>query len=195
MSDTNFGGTFVVHKTKPTISLASGSPIGVAIPGYGEVLRFNVAADSRGFVGLEEVVFQVTSSDNAESGWNTCANLNNGYAWRLVDVTDPSFGLERDLAYYTTLGEPCYDHPTDPLGFVVMSLEEVVGAGETKTYSLRADTTGASSIANDAFRVDITRGADNALGRDILWTDDNYANGIDGMFIRNLPVIGGTLVF
>jgi len=78
---------------------------------------------------------------------------------------------------------------------VVMSLEEVVGAGETKTYSLRADTTGASSIANDAFRVDITRGADNALGRDILWTDDNYANGIDGMFIRNLPVIGGTLVF
>lgn len=195
LSDDNFGGTFTIRKTKPTFYLASGSPLGSTIPSYGEVLRFNVAADARGFVGLEEVVFQVTSSDNAESGWNSCESFGTDLNWHLVDITDPSLNLEQGFAFYSALGEPCYDHPNDPLGFVVMSLSEEISAGETKTYSLRADTYGASSVFNDLLRTDITRGADNALGRDILWSDDNYADGIDGELIRNLPVVGGTLVF
>lgn len=208
----------VVRKTKPTFSLASGSPSGAGIPGFSEVFRFNVAADSRGFVTFEKVVFQVSTSD-ADGDFNLCddgvgdTNLEDATKWELYDLDDPSTKLD-DAADWTFLdtgegvAEDC--DPTVALAYAVLDFEgsattgdEEIGAGETKTYVLKVDTTGASASDDDSIRIDIpdeaTVDGDNAfLGGDdeaVQWDDDSEGTNASGDLVKNLPVTGGSIQY
>lgn len=190
---------FVVRKTKPTITLASGSPSGASVPGFGEVLRFNVAADARGFVGVSSLTFHVSSSDNVGSGWNSCSSLGRTDAWSLRKFfNDSSSELAGGMEFYSTSGEPCDTGPSATLGYVVLHLDAVeVSAGDTVTFALRGDTIGASSSADDFIRIDIpSQDQVDAYGLSpIRWDDDVWASRVDGWFIRDLPVNDRWLFF
>lgn len=210
-SDLDYGiaaNKMVVRKTKPTINLASGSPSGASIPGLGEVLRFNVAADSRGFVTLNQVTFKVTSSATT-TGWEQCdggSDIGAASKWEVYDMSDSSEKLDDDAdwSFVESDGSAC--EATDKLAFAVLSFDggatpaEEIGAGETRTYIVRVDTTGASSSSDDSIRIDIPDQSEvDALATPldaIQWEDDNEdTTDIDGTYIKNLPVTGGTLVY
>jgi len=86
---------------------------------------------------------------------------------------------------------------------------EEIGAGDTKTYVLRLDTTG--MVTDDSIRIDIPdEGETDGLTAptDALnWEDDNETPTtgttcdigsdpcIDGSLVKNLPVTGGTIVY
>lgn len=196
------------RKTKPTISLASGSPSGAAVPGLSEIFRFNVAADSRGSVTLSEILFKLTSTDNGATLWNDCGTgtRDAATAWEFYDLDDPSEKLDdaTDWTFLDNAGGACAG--VDVLTYVELNLEtsathpaEEIGAGETKTYVVRFDSTGASSADDDSIRLDIpdeteTSGLGTANDA-IEWDDDVEALNIDGTLIKNLPVTGGSLVF
>lgn len=204
-----------VRKTKPTISLASGSPSGAAIAGLIEVLRFNVTADSRGDVTVNELTFEVSSTDNASSTWNTCAaaDLQDADIY-LYDSTDMATDLasDADVLMTDSDGTACTTG-----GSVVKYINidfttpEVVSAGATVTYVLKINvlnTTSPSAVQDDSLRVDLPDevAIDAATTTDydvIAWSDSNTSGtdddddggSIDGEFIKNLPVIGGSLLF
>jgi hypothetical protein len=203
----------VVRKTKPTISLASGSPSGAGIPGSSEVFRFNVAADSRGFVTLKTVVFDVSTSD-ADNDFNFCEDLGSATKWEFYDLDDSSTKLD-DNGDWTFLDDGVSDAAEDcdageVLEFAVLDFEgsattgtEEIGAGETKTYVLKVDTTGASASDDDSIRIDISDeatvdGSDAFAGSNdssIQWDDDSEGDDANGEFVKNLPVTGGSIQY
>src|SRR4029078_7790232 len=74
---TDFGANIganemTLRKTKPTITVASGSPSGTRTPGNIEALRINVSADSRGFVTLDGILFNVNTSVAGAGTWADC---------------------------------------------------------------------------------------------------------------------------
>ncbi|OGL66585.1 hypothetical protein A2856_02790 [Candidatus Uhrbacteria bacterium RIFCSPHIGHO2_01_FULL_63_20] len=201
------GNRMTIRKTKPTISLASGSPSGAGVPGLNEVFRFNVAADSRGFVTLDSVLFKMTSSG---SGWNRCNNLNDTTRWEFYDIDDPSEKLDDGSAsglpdsdwLFDDGGNArgCFGDATLKYANLVLNNNEAtpseeIGAGETKTYVVRMDTTGAS--ADDAIRLDIADQAEASLvGMNaITWDDDFEGQDIGGALVKNLPITGGLITY
>ncbi len=209
----------VVRKTKPTFSLASGSPSGAGIPGNSEVFRFNVAADSRGFVTFEKVVFQVSTSDS-DGDFNLCdndggdTNLEDATKWEVYDLDDSSTKLD-DAADWTFLDSGASDAAEDcdaaaALAFAVLDFEgsattgdEEIGAGETKTYVVKVDTTGASASDDDSIRLDIPDEAtvdasDAFVGANdeaVQWDDDSEGTDASGDLVKNLPVTGGSIQY
>jgi hypothetical protein len=210
--------THTLRKTKPTLSLASGSPSGAGVPGFDEVLRFNVSADSRGFVTMDQFLFNVNVADSGGPTWSACDTLGDASKWTFYDADDSSTELDDngDWDFADTDNDGSCDNG-ESLDFAALNLgqggaqgSEEIGAGETKTYVLEADTTGASTSADDSIRIDIPREstADNsgvadgsgggtaAAGNDaIVWDDDVEADDIDGDRIDNLPVRGGTIIY
>lgn len=209
-----------VRKTRPTFTLHAASPSGASVPGLNEVLRFNVSADSRGFVGLDEMLFKVVTSDSDGSGWNHCGSgagaqhFAEPALFNFYDAADPSNELDDDGDWTFLLadGDDCADD-TEDLAYALLDMEgsattpaEEIGAGETKTYVLEVDsgvnasTAQASTDPSDSIRVSIpsqsTAAGLTSTARDaISWDDDVEADDIDGEFIKNLPLNGGTLVF
>ncbi len=206
----------VMRKTKPTLSLASGSPSGAGIPGNSEVFRFNVAADSRGFVTLEKVIFKVASSD-ADNDFNLCSNLGDATKWEVYDLDDSSTKLD-DSGDWTFLDSGASDAAQDcdagnPIAYAAFDLEgsattgtEEIGAGETKTYVVKVDTTGASSTDDDSIRLDIIDedeadtgdafdATDDGDGQAIRWNDDAEGSNATGDLVKNLPVTGGSIQY
>jgi hypothetical protein len=216
----------VARKTKPTISLASGSPSGASVPGLSEVFRFNVSADSRGYVALNAITFKVTSTDGGAGDWNICSALGSATKWEFYDNADPSTKLDDATDWFfldnTTDDDACT--AAQDLKYAILDLAtsattpvEEIGAGETKTYVLRIDTTGASSTDDDSIRIDIideteadglvedcvAGGAPDCASYDdddndlqaIAWDDDVEADNVNGDFVKNLPVTGGTIVY
>lgn len=209
----------VIRKTKPTFSLASGSPSGAGIPGYSEVFRFNVAADSRGYVTLDKVVFDLSTSD-ANGSFNLCddgvgdTNIEDATKWEFYDYDDSTTKLD-DAADWTFLDGGVGDAAEDcdaaaALEFAVLDLNgsattgpEEIGAGETKTYVLKLDTTGAVASEDDSVRVDIQDEAtidasDAFAGGDdetVQWDDDSEGTNADGTLLKNLPVTGGSIQY
>lgn len=197
----------VVRKTKPTFSLASGSPSGAGVAGNSEVFRFNVAADSRGYVTLELVLFQVnTSNDATADDWLDCdaADLGVATKWEVYDLDDSSTKID-DAADWTFLesdGSAC--ELNDDLAWAELDFEgsatnptEEIGAGETKTYVVKVDTTGASAANDDSIRLDIPDDATAvAVALEALrWNDDEEGTNATGEFVKNLPVTGGTIQY
>lgn len=203
------GNAMVVRATKPTFTVASGTPTGSGIPGLSEVLRFNVSADSHGDVELEQVLFKIMTQDYGGTGWNNCGDGTNKVfgdhaRWTLYDKDDLSTPIsdEGDWSLLTSSGEAC-GQLTEPVGLAVLNLSAdlatdiiSVPAGSTKTYILKLDTTGASAADDDSIRVEIVNetGAD-ATGHDAILWSDTYATDIDGSFVKNLPVTGGTIMY
>jgi hypothetical protein len=166
--------TFVVRETKPTVSLASGSPSGAKIPGLDEVLRFTVAAASNEDVVLSEMVFQLSTTDNNGEGstddqpdWNECEtdqdgstnNINSaGADFAFYDYSDLATPLDgaSDWTMLSSALAACTSTQAD-VRFVHLQLATKVkiSAGTTKTFSLWFDSTGASAANDDSLRVDI----------------------------------------
>ncbi|MBI4435691.1 hypothetical protein HY630_03395 [Candidatus Uhrbacteria bacterium] len=185
----------VVRETKPTITLASGSPSGSGVPGLAEVFRFTVSAAAGEDVILKTLTFKLTSTDNnGDSGtagiaseWNTCrTSATSGQLdatdFSLFDTADPSTPQEAgdsDWAILAATGAACGDNAAT-LGFVRLTFtagsEEVVAAGTTKTYSLKVDTTGASAANDDSFRVDMVGEPIVALASFLSVSDLNENN-------------------
>ena len=203
------GNTMTLYKTKPTISLASGSPSGSGIPGLNEIFRFNVAADSRGYVIVNEFTFKVNSQDIATSGWNDCDAADWGVAteWALYDSADVSteLGENADWLFYSD-ADSATCVANEALVWVKLDLEanadngDEIAAGSTITYILKADTTGASPANDDSLRIDIDTEANILAGvaasaDAIEWEDDSNTAGIDGTLVKNLPVNGGTIIY
>ncbi|OGL66781.1 hypothetical protein A2856_03380 [Candidatus Uhrbacteria bacterium RIFCSPHIGHO2_01_FULL_63_20] len=198
------GQQMTIRKTKPTISLASGSPSGAGVPGLSEVMRFNVAADSRGYVTLHHIAFKMTATDT-DGTWTTCDQLADPTKWELFDIDDPSVKLDGDdgWEFFGADGNVCAGDT--PLKYAVFSYyidvgqnSVEIGAGETDTYVLRVDTTGASAANDDSIRISIPDetemfAATNQVA--ILWEDDVTGALAFGNLINDLPVTGGTIVY
>lgn len=194
------GNPMTIRKTKPTINLASGNLDRTEIPGPVDALKFTVAADSRGAVKLNAVTFKVSSTDNrgTPNGWNLCGDadgvLDDATTWDLFDSTSPSTALDDNEDWFfldsVTADDACT--ATQKINYVVLDLAngtqdvEEIAAGTTKTYIVRADTTGASSADDDTFRLDIVDQAIadglnedcvNGAGEECYSYDSNDANG------------------
>jgi hypothetical protein len=197
------GQTMTVRKTKPTVTLAAGSPSGAGIPGLNEVLRFTVAADANSDVVLQAVTIKVTSTDNAGHSWNVGGDADGVIdlvaSWKLYDSSDLNTAVGT-VALYDTDGAALAD--TKTVGFArVSALAKTIAAGTSKTYVLKVDTTGASSSQDDSVRFDVSQegGAGGALGalKEFNWdeTSSGSVTDIDGTLIKNLPVNGGTIIY
>ena len=188
-----------LHKTKPTLSLASGSPSGSGVAGDSEVFRFNVAADSRGYVTLNDILFKVVTSESG-SAFNACGSLDEDSKFTLYDADDSSTKLDvGGWSFYESNGDAC---GAGTLAYADLDLTaaagaEEIGAGETKTYVLKVDTLGASASDDDAIRIEIPD-QDEASAADlnsIDWEDDTDTTSFYGDLVKNLPVTGGTIQY
>lgn len=195
-----------LRKSKPTLSLASGSPSGAGVAGDSEVFRFNVAADSRGSVTLNTVLFKVVTSDvdGGVDSFTDCDILGDEAMFAFYDADDSSEKLDDagDWSFADASGAGCASD--ESVVWAQLDLAqggdngaEEIGAGETKTYVLKVDTLGASASDDDAIRIEIPE-QDDAAGildeEAINWSDDEDAS-IDGDLIKTLPVTGGTIQY
>lgn len=194
---------FELRKTKPTLSKASGSPSGSSIASLDEVLRFNIAADSHGFVTVNELTFKMVSTDGDTSAWNTCDGGDITTAdFSLYNYDDLSEELEDDDAEWTLFdaaGANCGAGNVITYVNIDLTTPVEIGAGTTETFSLYVDTTGASSADDDSVRFDVPRQSEldtAATGVDsINWDDDTQGTDVDGALVKTLPITGGTLVY
>ncbi len=210
IDDYELGNTMEIRKTRPTVSLASGSPSGAGIPGLGEVFRFNVSADSRGYVTIDEFTFAMTATDNGGSNWNVCDDDGSvpgigDDELSLYDLDDPSDELEGADTNWVFLASDLSvcTQDTDDIAYIILDLDTPIeiAAGDTSTFSLEMDTTGASSSNDDSIRIDLPKDSTVATngGTDpdgtIIWDDDTEGTDIDGTYVDSLPVNGGTIVY
>lgn len=198
--------TFELRKTKPTLSRASGSPSGSAIPGLDEVLRFNIAADSHGYVAVNELTFKLTSTDNDTSAWNTCDGgdiaTSDFSLYNYDDLSDELESADGNWSFFDSgAGDAGFDCDAGQvITYINLDLGTAfeVAAGATETYSLYVDTTGASSSDDDTIRFDLGNQATTLAETNnstIDWDDDTQADAVDGDNVKTLPMTGGTLVY
>jgi len=152
--------SFVVKKTKPTVTLSASTPSGVQKPiGDQEVLRFNVAASSNGDVSLDQIVFTMNASDNATSTWNE-ADVILPAEFDIYDLnnlgTSTALDVDGDWKMLASTGAESVA-ATVPVKFVKLDLTTpvVVPAGTTHTFALYFDTTGASATSDDSVQFGI----------------------------------------
>lgn len=157
--------TFTLHKTKPTLSLASGSPSGLTATGVDDVLKFNIAADSHGAVDINDIVFKLTSTDKSGGDWNLCGNAGleiTAGDFTLFNTKDLSTAVSGNFRIYDSAGVAC----ATGTGSTVLTYVEFtpttsttmeIAKGATETYLVQMDTTGASdgSGFEDTVRLDV----------------------------------------
>jgi hypothetical protein len=148
----------IVRETRPTLEKSAGSNSGTETPGLIEALEFTVSANSGEDVIWEQVIFEMTSTDNGGSAWNTCGGDMANSDFSLYDSDDMGDELEDADIDWTLLDsniDGCAG--ADVLKYAVLRLPtpEVISAGTTNTYVLEFDATGASSADDDTLRFDI----------------------------------------
>ena len=176
-----------------TVNLNSGSPSGAAVPGYGEILRFDVTATG-GDVYLVEIPFQITTTDNMSSNWNQCGDGNGDAMFAdetLFELYDSTLTpVMDDINFYMGNKASCYSNgqylPAD-LGHFIIAIDEIIAEGTTETFMLYVDTSGASAIGDDAIRIDITD------EESFVWGDG--IDKFDAVGVDYLPMTGTTSVY
>lgn len=170
-SDVDTDVVFVVRESKPTITLSSSSPSGASTPGDFEVYRFNIAASSNEDVVFTELIWQLRTSDNngeladgSGADWNECDNNETGDTvaadFDIYNLSEQgtSVALDTDAmwAFYGTDGSACSNSQQD-IGFVHLTLTtgEIVPAGETYSYALYFDSTGANAANDDTLQFEL----------------------------------------
>jgi len=215
------GNTMTLYKTKPTISLASGSPSGGAIPGYGELLRFNISADSRGYVTVDSMTFKATTTDNASTDWAECdgaVNWGTAANWDIFKSSDSyttAIDDAEDWLFDDSAGDGVACGAGEKITYIQVDLGDADGAtgaleieaGDTETLKLFSDTTGASSASDDSIRIDIpsetlmpgTAAYDETAatwdGSSFVWEDDNDTDEQFGTYVKTLTLTGGTIAY
>lgn len=189
-----------------TASLASGSPSGAGIPGLGELVRFNITVDQAADVNLHGFTFRLLSTDTAGSGWNSCDKLGSTSKWGLRASSDMGTRVEdaADWTFYQADGAPCAAGKELAYASVDFTAAgdrdpKFMSAGNTNTYLLRVDTSGASAANDDIVRVDMPAVSTfQSLGsalRSVRWSPAFPPTVSVSDMVRNLPVLGGTVVY
>ncbi len=197
---TAMGLPMTLRYTNPTIALSAASPSGAVVPGIGQVLRFNVAADSVGDMKVAGFTFAVSASDNAGSNWNSCSALGSTTRWGLTNLTMDATTVLTSATFFDTTGVACASSSGD-VGYVVFTIptwSQDLSAGTTNVYSVTMDSTGASAVDDDAVELSLPaqssfRGATGRM-RAIDWSDLSAVH-LSGTHVKNLPVTGGMLTF
>ncbi len=188
------GERMTLRHTEPTITHHALSPAGVIQVGgeRGEKLRYVIAADARGGLGVEGILFSMVSTDARGYYWNTCDNLGNPEKWGVFLADDLSTPLDDDRRweFLDTTGNAC--RPGGVVGYGFRRFEPAVwiGAGEAQAFSVYVDSRGASHDMGDVIMLGIP---DQATAQSfgfpaIEWTD-GYAVDIDGRYLQ-LPLRG-----
>lgn len=151
--------SFVVKKTKPTVTLSAASPSGVGfVPGDMEVLRFNVAASTNEDVALDQVVFTMSASDTASvaSGWADADTTVVG-DFDIYNLNGTSSALDVDGDWKFLVAAGTESTGAAAIKFVKLDLTTpvVVPAGSTYTFALHFDSTGASAATDDSIQFGI----------------------------------------
>jgi len=164
--------TFVVQETKPTISLSSSSPSGTSIPGDVEVFRFNVSASANEDVIIRELLWKFSATDNASSDWNFCDTNASGTGeldepdmdlYNLsVDGTSTALDDDAEWTFLDsadTTVDTCTDS-TDEVDLIQLEFNTdaetiTVPAGDTHTFALYMDLTGASATNDDSVQLSL----------------------------------------
>lgn len=188
----------------PRVTLSASSPSGSGYPGLNEVLRFTVSANTANDTVLNAITFKANLTDNAHGGWTRATNLapiSFGRAWSLYDTTDMSTAVEggdSDWVVYSK-EDASVLNGSETVGYARLALSSpiTIAAGSSKTFVLKVDTTGASSVRNveDTVRFDLIQENDaplnSALGilNEFDWSfrATHYAGA------QGLPLIGGTI--
>jgi len=205
------GRQMVLRRSEPELSLAAGmSETGV--PGLGEVFRLNATAASPDDVAVTQLVFRVSATDNAGTGWNACGDgagtsrFADASRWFLFDTADLSTSISDagDWSFLKADGRPCLTALT-PVAYAVLNLgadattgEVELPAGATTTLMIQADTTGASAADDDAIRLDLLSETEAMAIRQraVLWDDlGGGAADISGYLLQVLPLTGATVTF
>ena len=174
------------------------------------------------------MTFKLTASDNASSSWEECdtdaadaLHIGDATEWEIYNANDSTIKLDADgttpWTFFIDTGAAC-STTTGDMSFMVVDFgasggsiaAEEIAAGETKTYVLRFDSTGASSANDDTIRIEIpdqneinSLSVGSGIGLDddaaIQWDDSNLTNSdalnIDADYLKNLPVTGGTIIY
>lgn len=185
VSDSPQLGQFRIRETIPTVTLNASTPSGSGfVPGDQEVLRFNIAASSNEDVILEQILFDVATSDGAGSDWNFCDDDEDsgGRSPAAFDFynlseqgTSQALDVDGDWTFFTNDGTECTED-TDEIDYALLALTDVetVPAGSTYTYSLYFDSSGASSSDDDS--VQFLVAGDPIVSTFLAASDLNEAN-------------------
>ncbi|MBT3230915.1 hypothetical protein HN358_04025 [Candidatus Uhrbacteria bacterium] len=149
-----------------TGTLSSTSPSGASIPGYTEVLRVNITSehDECDDMVVTYLRLEINSTDNAGTDWNDILQFD-------------AYDLSTDPTNPVMTGQAMLDGTMVSL---VGDLE--IPAGETITFSVWVDTSGASAVSDDALQLEL----ENML----------HVDGVsETIYFMDLGVIGGTLQF
>lgn len=151
--------TFPIREAVPTFSLHASSPSGSGfVPGDQEVLRFNVAASANEDVVLDELIFDLSSTDNiaVSIGWNEADTLTNADL-DIYETADlgTALDVDGDWAFLNAAGTVTV--AAEDVEFFTLNLTtpEIVAKGTTNTYSLYFDSTGANAASDDSIQVSI----------------------------------------
>ncbi len=159
--------TMYLFETKPTVSVNASSPSGAKVPGNIEVFRFNVNCSSPEDCVMDQVIFQISATDNAASDWNNCdTDVNPSGAldaadFSIYDLSDAGLAMplesgDADWQLLREDGSRCRT-TSAPLGYarLILSTPVVVPAGTTHVFSVYMNTSGASAANDDSIRISI----------------------------------------
>ncbi len=191
------GNNLFARKTILTFDLNAASPERVnAVPGLDDYLIFDVSNTEGNKSVINHLTFKLTATDNVPTTW--VSGIEN--TLEIYDMDDLSTNLIDGGTIITTNPSPADAGATE----IVVELDQhssgsspmVIPAGETKTFQVKLDTTGASSVQDDSVRLDIisndTAGAAGCTGglNCLEWTDGSASNIQNGYKVENLPVNG-----
>lgn len=159
----------------PSVILSAFTPSGSVIPGWHEVLRFNVEASSCGNVGWIDFGSDLWVTDNAAAssdaftyGWYA-----NGVPYRVIDYSTREV-LEEGLLF------PGESLETNSIGLGDLNLD----GGSFTTISIELDTTGASAAEDDAVQLSLYGAS---------WVGEHGA--YNRVSIPGTPTVGGVLIY
>ncbi|MFH0943336.1 MAG: hypothetical protein V1810_04135 [Candidatus Beckwithbacteria bacterium] len=176
------GNPMYLYSTKPTVSLASGSPSGAGSPSTAEtVFKFDVANGNTGFdLNINAIRFTLSSNSTAS------AQTLDDAAWSLYKSTDLTTAIGSATPFVST-STVAYGYLT-----VYPTAGYTVGSNSATTYVLKGYTAGMniSGTASETLTVSIA-------SNDFYWDDSASITGSvnANQKVLNLPVTGGSLTY
>ncbi len=174
-------GTFYRVQTRPHFARSSDSPTGTITSGGDGALFVDITADVCGHVSITHLVFHLSCSDNAGTGW---ANNILSEVWRFqAKVEDEPETLASWWLYDLDPGDA-----TKASGVVEFNPPINIAAGKTSKILIDFDSTGASELAGDWVQV--------IQDPRLVWygQDDPSSYPPEGWLDDELPIEGDVLM-
>ena len=174
------GSSMIVRKTVPSVSLET-LPSTTLADGTMTISKFTVAADSGADVAIKKFSFDITVSDSSGAGLSVGNNTTTGF--QLYDASTPSTPIAGTLGDGAADTTPTFTDGSGTLLFKPTS-EIVVSAGSSKTFIIKAVTSGSAQydsvlvrLASEGTAADVETGAITANTNTLLYagSDDDDA--------------------